>query len=204
MKIWDSKRHLTELALELRAANEAAEQERTAIDAHLDSCPVCKRREAQWRGLFLALASLRSVSPSPEFDRLVMERVRTPVRAKAPAKTPSLLRRLRPVAAAAAVVWTGSVVGVAAWAQAQLDVSLSTLLAGLLSGAGDLLVAAAIKAGALLQLSGLTAAWTRASEAVPGPSVAGALALMTLLSGLAIWLLYRVTVYQPPEMNAHV
>ncbi len=85
-----------------------------------------------------------------------------------------------------------------------MEVSIPALLGSLVGGTRDLLVGAAIKLGTLLEITGLSAAWSRLAETVPGPGVAGALALMTLISGLAIWMLYRVTAYQPSGIDAHV
>jgi predicted anti-sigma-YlaC factor YlaD len=205
MKTWNSKGHLSELALELRAAGEAALPEFQAIDAHLRECPACRAREGEWRRLFHALASMQAVEPSRSFDARVMAQVRVPEPAHAAATNwlPAFSRRLRPVALAAAAVWTMAVVLGAAWLQSIVDVPASMLLARLFSDARELLMTAVLKIGAALHLSGLADAWSGITERVPGYGFALAVILMTVLSGLAIWTLYRVTEYQPPEVNAH-
>ncbi len=94
-------------------------------------------------------------------------------------------------------------VGGAAWLQQTVDVPGSILLARFFSNARELLLAAVLKLGAILHLSGLADAWTELVETVPGSGVVIAGGLITVLSGLAIWTLYRVTGYKPPEANAH-
>ncbi|UCC73278.1 MAG: hypothetical protein JSV86_01555 [Gemmatimonadota bacterium] len=205
MKIWTSEGHLTELVLELRAADEVSANELQAIEGHLDGCAACRAEHARWRRLYHALSTLRAAEPSASFEAAVMARVRLPERAETvgPARLPALVRRLRPVAVAAAAVWTTAVVGGAAWLQQVVDVPGSVLLARLLSDARELLLAAALRLGAILQLSGLADAWAELVETVPGSGVVIAGTLITVLSGLAIWTLYRVTGYEPPEANAH-
>lgn len=204
MKIWTSEGHLSELALEMWAAAEAEAHELRAIDGHLQACARCRAQAAEWRGLFLALSALRGAEPSPSFDERVMQRVRRPAAARTnPAWLPGLARRLRPVAVAAAAAWTGLVIGGAVWLQSRLDASLTALLARLFSGAKALLLAAAIDLDAMLRLSGLLERWVDLSAGVPGLGVAGALALMTALCGLAIWTLYRVASYEPSKVDAH-
>jgi anti-sigma factor RsiW len=205
MKIWTSEGHLSELALEHRAADEVSASELQAIDSHLEACAVCRAEHARWRRLLHTLATLQAVEPSASFDDGVLARVRLPEPAETvgPARLPSLARRLRPVAVAAAAVWTVAVVGGAAWLQQTVDVPGSILLARFFSNARELLLAAVLKLGAILHLSGLADAWTELVETVPGSGVVIAGGLITVLSGLAIWTLYRVTGYKPPEANAH-
>lgn len=205
MSNWTSEGHLSELALELWAADEAEAQELQAMDGHVQACPACQAREAEWRRLFQALASLQVAEPSPAFHGRVMARVRLPVgaRAAAPHWLPRLARSLRPVAVSAAAAWTVAVVGGAVWLQGQVNVPAGILFARFLNQAKELLLAALIKLGAILQLSGVADSWATVVETVPGPGVVVAAALVAVLSGLAIWTLYRVTGYQPPRVNAH-
>ncbi|MGD2153896.1 MAG: hypothetical protein PVG79_11570 [Gemmatimonadales bacterium] len=205
MKIWTSEGHLSELALEQRAADEVWASELQAIDGHLEACAACRAEHARWRRLFHTLATLQAVEPSASFDEGVMARVRLPepVDTVTAVRLPSLLRRLRPVVAAAAAVWTAAVVGGALWLQHTVDVPSSMLVARLFSGVRELLLAAVLKLGAVVQLSGLSDAWTELVETIPGSGVVIAGTLITVLSGLAIWTLYRVTGYEPPEANAH-
>lgn len=201
-----SEGHLTDTAMELRAAGEAEARELQAIDSHLQVCPECQARQAEWRELFFALARLESLEPSPAFDDRVMARVRQPVRvpAAAPARWLKLARRLRPVALGAAAVWGGVVVGGTVWLGARMDVSAAAVIARFFNYSTQLAWAGVVKIGAFLELSGLGAAWTTAAEAVPGPGVLSAVAFMTAVSAIAIWTLYRLTGYQPSGMNAHV
>jgi len=205
MKNWTSKGHLSELALELRAVGEAPPQEREAMEAHLAGCAACGAREAEWRALFAALASLREVEPSASFDARVMARVRSVADAQPVSAFGwrSLARRLRPVLIGAAASWAGAVVIGAAWLTSRVDVSAGVLLTKLLSGARNLLLAALIEVGTLLHTSGAVDLWNRLAETVPGPAaVVAAAALMTALSGLAVWTLYRVT-GQTSRIGAH-
>jgi hypothetical protein len=205
MTIWTFEGHLSELALEHRAADEVSANELQAIDSHIEGCAACRAEHARWRRLLHTLATLQAVEPSVSFDDGVMARVRLPEPAETvgAGRLPSLLRRLRPVAAAAAAVWTVALVGGAAWLQQTVDVPGSMLLARLFSNARELLLTVVLKLGAILQLSGLADAWTELVETVPGSGVVIAGTLITVLSGLAIWTLYRVTGYEPPEANAH-
>ncbi len=205
MKIWTSEGHLLELALELRAAGELPVHELQAIDSHLEGCPACRAEDARWRRLFHTLATLQAVEPSASFDEAVMARVRLPERAETvvTARIPALVRRLRPVAVGAAALWSVAVVGGIAWLQSVVDVPSSVLVARLLNSARELLLAAVLKLGAILQLSGIADAWGELVDTVPGSGVVIAGALVTVLSGLAIWTLYRVTGHEPPEVSAH-
>lgn len=206
MKIWFSEGHLTDTALELRAAGEAETRELQAIDSHLQTCPECQARQAEWREIFFALAQLEPVEPSPAFDDRVMARVRqpAPVAASAPPWWQKLARRLRPVAVGATAAWGGVLAVGAVWLVAQVDVSATMLFARLFDYSTQLAWAGVVKIAAFLELSGLADAWTAAAGAVPGPGVLSAVALLTAVSGLAVWTLYRITGHQPSGMNAHV
>jgi hypothetical protein len=51
MTNWTNSGHLSELALELWVANEAEAHDLPAIESHLASCPACRAKAAEWRGL---------------------------------------------------------------------------------------------------------------------------------------------------------
>ena len=205
MKTWTSNGHLSELALELWAANEAKAHDLQAIDSHLQACPACRAQAAEWRGFLLTLASLRGVEPSRSFDDRVMRQVRIPApkRAEAPVLVVRLAHRAPRIAAAVIGAWTLTVVGGAAWLQKTVDVPLALLLARFVGQMKEYFIGVAIDVVAYLHLSGLAEWWSQFSNSIPGLGVAGALALMTALSGLAIWTLYRVVGYQPPRVDAH-
>ncbi len=205
MKNWTTEGHLTELALEQRAAGELAGADLQAVISHLQACQACRAREGQWRGMLLALTALRGAEPAPGFDTRVMARVRVPEAAttSSPLK-PRTALRLRRLAVAATTLWTAGLAGGAAWLHFRLDVGAGELLARTLASVQELALAGAIKLGTLIQLSGLPDAASGMIQTVPGPVMVAALAGMTGLSGLAIWLLYRVTGYQPSRVNGHV
>ncbi|MGD8699373.1 MAG: hypothetical protein PVJ43_08790 [Gemmatimonadales bacterium] len=205
MKTWTTKGHLSELALELWAANEAEAQDIQAIDSHLRACATCRAQAAEWRGFFLSLASLRGVEPSSNFDDRVLRRVRIPAQKRAEVAPLAVRWAQRAPRVAAAVIgaWTLTVVGGAAWLQKTVDVPLALLLARFVGQLKEYMVGAAINVVAYLHISGLAEWWSDFSNSIPGLGVAGALALMTALSGLAIWTLYRVVGYQPPRVDAH-
>ncbi len=206
MKNWTSEGHLTDLALQLWAAGEAADQDSQRVNDHLRGCPACRAQEAEWRELFHALSALPPLEPSGSFNQQVLARVRKPAvaRGAAAAWLPALVRRLRPVAAVTAALWTAAVLGGAVWLSAGLGLSGAALVARALTYARQLVWAGVIKVGALLHVSGLAELWAELARAVPGPGVLSAVALMTAFSGLAIWGLYRVTGYQPSTVSAHV
>jgi hypothetical protein len=95
------------------------------------------------------------------------------------------------------------VVAGAAWLETRFDVPAAFVVGRLLGAVQDLLLNVAIEVGAMLEVSGLAAAWADVTSRVQGTGLAAALALMTMVSGLAIWTLYRVTSYQPAKVNAH-
>lgn len=205
MKIWRSDGHLTELALELWAAAEAEPQRLHAMHDHLETCDACRARGAEWHRLFRSLTSLQAVEPSAAFDAAVMERVHLPSRSRSSlaARWPSLLRRLRPVAMVAAAAWTAIVAGGAWWVQAQVEAPATALLAELASRASGLLLTAVIEVAAFLRITGVLEILNEWAATVPSREVALALSLMTMLSGLAIWTLYRVTAYQPSRVKVN-
>lgn len=205
MKNWTTNGHLSELALELWAVNEAEAHELPAIESHLATCPACRAKGAEWRGFLLTLASLRGVEPSGSFDDSVMQYVRIPAakRAEAPGLLVRLAHRAPRIAAAAIGAWALTLVGAAAWLQKTVDVPLALLLARFAEYARDRMILAAIDVVAYLHISGLAEWWSRFSESIPGTGFVGAVALMTALSIFAIWILYRVVGYQPPRVDAH-
>ncbi len=105
---------------------------------------------------------------------------------------------------AAAAIWTVAVAGGLVWLQSQVEVTPALLLAGLAAQLKSLLMAGVIKLATLLQVSGLVDLYEQAAAAVPGQQLALALAVMTLLSGIAIWTFYRAVVYQPSGVERHV
>ncbi len=135
-----------------------------------------------------------------------MARVRTPVAAaQATAWLGALLRRLRPIAVGTAAVWTTAVLGAAIWLADRYQLSAAALFARLAELGSELLWAAVIEVAALVQASGLDQLWQQTAGAVPGPTVLTAVALMTAVSGLAIWTLYRVAGYETSQkVSAHV
>jgi hypothetical protein len=142
--------------------------------------------------------------PGPRYqDDQVMVRVRVQTEAR-PAWLPKLARRLRPVALGAAATWAAAVVGGGLWLGTRADIPAAALVARGLGHMSDLIWVAVLRVGALLHLSGLSDLWAEAVDAVPGPGVLSALAVMTALSGLAIWTLHRVVGYEPPRIDAHV
>lgn len=205
MKTWTSKGHLSELALELWAANEAEAHDLQAIDSHLRACPACRAQAAEWRGFFLTLASLRGVEPSGDFDARIMQQVRvpTPRRAEARPLVVRLAHKAPRIAAAVIGAWALTLVGGAAWLQKTVDVPLALLLARFVAQLKEYMIGTAIDIVAYFHLSGLAEWWSQFGNSIPGLGVAGALALMAALSGLAIWTLYRVVGYQPPRVDAH-
>lgn len=204
MKKWTIKGHLSEHALELLTADEVDREELREMRGHLQGCPACRAREADWREMFHALAALRDIEPSPSFDERVLARV-VPTGAKAgsAAGWRRLASRLRPVAVGAAAGWCALVAGATAWVVARVDLPAGVLLTRAISDARALLLDAVIDVGAFLHLNGVIDLWNRAAETVPGPGFASGAALMTALSGIAIWALYRVTAYEPPRIGAH-
>ncbi len=204
MDIWTSDGHVTDRTLEAWAAAEVEAEARRAVERHVEGCAACRTRADEWRGLFLILASLPTPEPSPSFDERVMQRVRVPARpARAAVGLRAVARWLRPAATAAAAAWSVGLVGAAAWLQTRLDVPAAALVGRLLGALQDWLLGAAIRVGAMLEVSGLAAAWTDVTGRVPGAGLAAVLALLTVASGLAIWMLYRVATYQPVKVNAH-
>ena len=197
--------HLSEMALEAWAAGEAEAHELQAMDNHVQACSDCRAEATEWQGLFLALSSLKSVELSASFDENVMRQVRLPAASPATAQVwvHRVARRAPRIAAAVIGAWSVTLMGAAAWLQKTVDVPPAMLANRLFSYVGDWLVAVTLKAAAFLHLSGLADLWTRTTDTVPGIGVAGAIVLMTVLCGLAIWTLYRVIGYQPPRVDAH-
>lgn len=206
MKNWTTEGHLTELALGQSVAGELAAADLQAATSHLQACQACRARESEWRGTFLALASLQGAEPSPGFDDRVMELVHIPVPAPsaAPSLMPRTVRRLRRLAVAATTLWTAGLAGGAAWVHFRLDVGPGALLARLLASVQEVALAGAIELGTLIELSGIPETAAGAIQAVPGTGLVAALGGVAALSGLAVWTLYRVTEYQPSRVNGHV
>jgi hypothetical protein len=205
MKNWTKTGHLTEMALEAWVAGEAEAHELQTMDSHIQACSDCRAQASEWQGLFLALSSLQGVEPSASFDENVMRQVRLPAASPAPAQVWAhrVARKAPRIAAAVIGAWTVTLIGAAAWLQKTVDVPPAMLADRLFRYVGDGLVAVALKVGAFLQLSGLADLFARVTDTVPGIGVAGAIVLMTVLCGLAIWVLYRVIGYQPPRVDAH-
>lgn len=204
MKTWNSQGHLSELALERWAARELAGHQLQKLEDHLAQCQACEARSAEWAGLFLALNSLRGVELPASFDDRVLERVRVPVVATAPApsRLPALARRLRPLAAAAAGLWSVGVVGGGVWLLSRADIPIGLLLGRMLGFAKELALAGTIKLAAAIQVSGIFGWWTETTGTLPGVGLAVIAALVTAASSLAIWTLYRVG-FQPSGMDQH-
>jgi anti-sigma factor RsiW len=200
-----TKGHLSELALETWAAREADPHDLEELESHIQACPACRAKATEWRGLFLALASLKDVELSNSFEDKVMEQVRipSPQVAGVPAWVAKVAQRAPRIAAGVVGAWTLMIVGAAAWLQKTVDVPPAALLAQFLNSAKELLLAGAIEVATFLQLSGFIDWLTEVTGTVPGLGVAGAAALMTALSSLAIWTLYRVTRDEPPRVDAH-
>ena len=205
MRYWNEQEHLTDLALELRAADELDAARRSGVDEHLRRCPACRARAGEWDGLIRLLRTLPRLEPSRAFDQAVMARLRIPARvtSRTPAWMPGLLRGARRVAVAAAAVWSAVVTGAALWFGTRLDVSAADALGNALAFAPELLWAIVIRITAILQLTGLTDTLAGAGG-LPHTTVAGVIAIMTAASGLALWTLYRISELEPIRMNAHV
>jgi hypothetical protein len=205
MKNWNKTGHLTEMALEAWAAGEAEAHELQTMDGHIQACSDCRAEATEWQGLFLALSSLKGAEPSASFVQNVMEQVRLPAASSAQAQAwvHRVARKAPRIAAAVVGAWCLTLIGAAAWIQKTVEVPPAMLTNRLFNYLGDWLVAATLKAAAFLHLSGLADSWTRVTDAVPGIGIAGAIVLMTVLCGLAIWTLYRVIGYQPPRVDAH-
>jgi predicted anti-sigma-YlaC factor YlaD len=207
MHYWNEQEHLTDLALELRAADELEAARRPGVDEHLRRCPACRARAGEWDGLVRLLRTLPRLEPSATFDEAVMARLRLPTHAtsRMPAWMPGLLRGARRVAVAAAAVWSALVTGTALWFGTRLEVSAADAFGNALAFAPELLWTVVIRITAILQLTGLTDALAGAG-ALPRTTVAGVIALMTAASGLALWTLYRISELEPIRirMNAHV
>ena len=204
MKNWTTEGHLSDLALERWAAGEAEAHDAGAIQGHLETCEACRAQEAEWQGLFHALASLEPQEPSRSFDDVVMAQLRLPEEEEviAAAWLPGLWSRLRPIAVGAVVAWSVTLLFGTALLQTRLGVPVRTLFTGFFAYIRQLVLEAVIRIGAFLHLSGIADLWSKTSE-VSGLGVIGALALMTVVSGLAIWMLYRVTGYQPSRNHAN-
>ena len=204
MKTWNSQGHLSELALERWAARELADHQLQKLEDHLAECQACAARSAEWEGLFLALNSLRGVELPASFDDRVLERVRVPVAAttSTPSRLPALARRLRPLAAAAAGLWSVGVVGGGVWLFSRADIPIGLLLGRMLGFAKELALAGTIKLAAAIQVSGIFDWWTESTGTLPGVGLAVIAALFTALASLALWTLYRVGL-QPSGMDQH-
>ncbi len=205
MKNWTTEGHLSDLALERWAAGETEAHQTGAIQGHFETCEACRAQEAEWQGLFHALATLAPVEPSASFDEAVMAQLRLPAADEVvvTAWLPGLLRRLRPIAVGAVAAWSVTLLFGTALLQTRLGVPVTALLGGFFSYIRQLVLEAVIRVGAILHLSGIADLWNVTSE-VSGLGVVGALALMTVISGLAIWMLYRVTGYQSSRNHANV
>ncbi len=205
MKTWTPEGHLTELALDARAGGEADAHELQAIDGHLEACSACRAHEGGWRRLIHALESLPALETSPSFDDHVMARVRATAEATpAAAWLLKLGHKLRPVAIGAAGVWSTAVVAGAFWLGGRVDIPATALVSRGVGFTTELVWAAVLKIGATLQVSGFFQLWARVVDLVPGPGVISAVAVMTAISGAAIWTLYRVVGYEPSRIDAHV
>lgn len=198
--------HATDLGLELLATDELRGRERTALEAHLHDCVRCRARAVEWQQILTALATLPPLEPGFAFDESVMARVRLPAARKAagtPGWASGLTAQMRRLALGTAALWSAVVLAGAVWLTTRLEVSPSEIASGFLGEAVRLLWAGIIKIGATVHLSGLVDAWTRAEQLVPGPGFLSAVAVMTALSGIALWLLYRVSASEPVRINAH-
>lgn len=206
MSYWTNDRHISDLGLQLHASGELETGEVRPIREHLHACSHCARRAASWGELLRSLTALRSLEPGPRFDEAVMARIRLPATAQAtrlPAWIPKVARQARRLAIGTAAVWSAAVIGGLAWLVTRTDVSGSEALSSALAYAIGLLWAGVVKLGAVLHLSGLLDAWRQAEQTVPGPGILSAVALMTAISGLALWTLYKVVDQKPMRVKAH-
>lgn len=204
MTNWNTEGHLTDLALELLAVGEAETQELSVINGHLAECKPCRARSADWRDFIQTFESVPPLEPSPAFDDRVMERVHVAAAPARAAWVPKLARRLRPVALGAAAAWSAIVIGGGLWLGSQAEIPAAALVARGIGFVTNLAWAGVLEVGAAIHLSGVLDLWARAVQAVPGPGIVGAVAVMTAVSGLAIWTLHRVVGYQPSRIDAHV
>lgn len=208
MNYWTDEGHLTDLALQLRTSGELEPTERRAANDHLGRCEMCRGAEAEWMSLFHRLEALPTLEPRPGFEDAVMARVHVPAltAARAPGWAPTLLRRTRQLVVGTAALWCAALAGGVTWFLVGSNASVSELAAGIVNYGAGLLWAAVIRVGAVLELSGLTRLLGGLKDAIPGYGVLGGIALMTAVSGLALWMLYRLIEYKPVMVrtNAHV
>jgi hypothetical protein len=73
--VHESHAHLPDLTLDLLAEGELSHADRTAAEAHLHGCAVCRSELDAARAVIAALASLPRFEPSPAFADAVMARV---------------------------------------------------------------------------------------------------------------------------------
>jgi len=194
---------------------------------HIEGCKACAREATEWRGLMESLSALPQRVPGEGFAERVMANVRVPVSVPSPASAPAA--RLVPIWARA-LAFAGRLVprtrkawaalsGVAVTPAATLGLVLyaifshSALTPGALSAflwwkANDLAIATwhafvshVLESETLFQLYSLLDAVVKAPWAL-----AGGLAVLSVLMGGALWVLYKNLIATEPADGgyAHV
>lgn len=194
-------RHLGQEELELflpRLRTERQEEPGDERRAHLDDCSRCRRELRALRSLDEALAGLPEREPSPRFADAVMARVTLPA---------PWYRRLwhsvveRWLLAALIVTGGGATGGFTVWIASRPDLSFGGLASFVLERLTALFWALVVAAGQLTWKSGLPATLRGLATSVDLFEVATAMALLSVLTGGAAFMMKRLLT-APPRAHA--
>lgn len=195
------------------------EGDRATVESHLQGCARCSAEVREWRSLFLALAELPPLAPSPGFTDRVMARLHlpapVPVYAPLVRRAGELLTRVLPQttagwALAAAFVALPLLLGggLLAWLFSHEYLTPATLWTFLNERAASGLQSlgtAAIAALMQTQAAAWALAMVRQFVATAGLSGLGALAgAGALLTSLSMWILYQNLFRTPSRESNHV